>query len=148
MMGKIPRAVSSIFVWNCRSLSTAETGAVAVFTDRGIKDLQTEIEACVDLLADLKIRAEFIKKLRMFYETLNILEHRPELQGDVFRDAKLLGFINKVASNLYRDPALNLLGIAERVKADWRERKDELSHKKSEMLWRTDGDDTKQSIRE
>jgi type I restriction enzyme R subunit len=35
----------------------------------------------------------------------------------VFRDAKLLGFINKVAANLYRDPALNLLGVAEKVKA-------------------------------
>jgi type I restriction enzyme R subunit len=91
--------------------------AVAVFTDRGIADLQTEVEACVDLLADLKIRAEFINKLRMFYETLNILEHRPEVPNDVFRDAKLLGFINKVAANLYRDPALNLLGVAEKVKA-------------------------------
>jgi len=91
--------------------------AVAVFTDRGIADLQAEVEACVDLLADLKIRAEFINKLRMFYETLNILEHRPEVPNDVFRDAKLLGFINKVAVNLYRDPALNLLGVAEKVKA-------------------------------
>ena len=91
--------------------------AVAVFTDRGITDLQTEVEACVDLLADLKTRAEFINKLRMFYETLNILEHRPEVPNDVFRDAKLLGFINKVAGNLYRDPALNLLGVAEKVKA-------------------------------
>src|SRR5262249_4840857 len=35
---------------------------------------------------------------------------------DVFRDAKLLGFINKVAANLYRDPALNLFGVAEKVK--------------------------------
>ena len=69
------------------------------------------------LLEDLKIRAEFINKLRMFYETLNILEHRPEVPADVFRDAKLLGFINKVAANLYRDPALNLLGVAEKVKA-------------------------------
>ena len=91
--------------------------AVAVFTDRGIADLQAEVEACVDLLADLKIRAEFINKLRMFYETLNILEHRPEVPNDVFRDAKLLGFINKVAANLYRDPSLNLLGVAEKVKA-------------------------------
>ena len=39
------------------------------------------------------------------------------MPGDVFRDAKLLGFINKVAANLYRDPALNLLGVAEKVKA-------------------------------
>ncbi len=91
--------------------------AVAVFTDRDISDLQIEVEACVDLLADLKVRAEFINKLRMFYETLNILEHRPEVPNDVFRDAKLLGFINKVAANLYRDPALNLLGVAEKVKA-------------------------------
>jgi type I restriction enzyme R subunit len=91
--------------------------AMAVFADRGILDLQTEVEACVDLLANLKIRAEFINKLRMFYETLNILEHRPEVPNDVFRDAKLLGFINKVAANLYRDPALNLLGVAEKVKA-------------------------------
>jgi type I restriction enzyme R subunit len=91
--------------------------AVAVFTDRGIKDLQGQVNTCVELLEDLKIRADFINKLRMFYETLNILEHRPEVPADVFRDAKLLGFINKVAANLYRDSALNLLGVAEKVKA-------------------------------
>jgi type I restriction enzyme R subunit len=91
--------------------------AVAVFTDRGITNLQGQVEECVALLEDLKVRAEFINKLRMFYETLNILEHRPEVPADVFRDAKLLGFINKVAANLYRDPALNLLGVAEKVKA-------------------------------
>lgn len=91
--------------------------AVAVFADRGIMDLQGQVDVCVQVLKDLKIRADFINKLRMFYETLNILEHRPEVSGDVFRDAKLLGFINKVASNLYRDPALNLIGVAEKVKA-------------------------------
>jgi type I restriction enzyme R subunit len=91
--------------------------AVAIFADRGITDLQGQVEACVQLLEDLKTRADFINKLRMFYETLNILEHRPEVPGDLFRDAKLLGFINKVAANLYRDPALNLLGVAEKVKA-------------------------------
>ena len=80
-------------------------------------DLQGQVERCVELLADLKLRADFINKLRMFYETLNILEHRPEVPAEVFRDAKLLGFINKVAANLYRDPALNLLGVAEKVKA-------------------------------
>jgi len=90
--------------------------AVAVFTDCGITDLQGQVSECVELLEDLKIRADFINKLRMFYETLNILEHRPEVPADVFRDAKLLGFINKVAANLYRDPALNLLGVAEKVK--------------------------------
>jgi type I restriction enzyme R subunit len=91
--------------------------AVTVFTDRGITDLKEQVQGCVELLEDLKVRADFINKLRMFYETLSLLEHRPEVPADVFRDAKLLGFINKVAANLYRDPALNLLGVAERVKA-------------------------------
>lgn len=91
--------------------------AVAVFTDRGIVDLQAQVEQCVQLLEDLKVRADFINKLRSFYEILGLLEHRPEVPGDVFRDAKLLGFINKVAANLYRDPALNLFGVAEKVKA-------------------------------
>jgi type I restriction enzyme R subunit len=91
--------------------------AVAIFTDRGLTNLMTQVEACVTLLEDLRVRADFINKLRMFYETLNVLEHRPEVPADVFRDAKLLGFINKVAANLYRDPALNLLGVSEKVKA-------------------------------
>jgi len=91
--------------------------AVAVFTDRGVTDLQGQVDLCVQLLEDLKTRADFINKLRMFYEMLGLLEHRPEVPGDVFRDAKLLGFINKVAANLYRDPALNLFGVAEKVKA-------------------------------
>ena len=91
--------------------------AVAVFTDRDITDLQGQVNECVQLLEEVKIRADFMNKLRMFYETLNIIEHRPEVPVDVFRDAKLLGFINKVAANLYRDPALNLLGVAEKVKA-------------------------------
>lgn len=93
------------------------TRAVAVFTDRGITDLQVEVDMCVQVLEDLKIRADFINKLRSFYEMLGLLEHRPEVPGDVFRDAKLLGFINKVAANLYRDPALNLFGVAEKVKS-------------------------------
>jgi type I restriction enzyme R subunit len=91
--------------------------AVAVFSDRGITDLQGQVVECVDLLEDLRLRADFINKLRMFYETLNAIEHRPEVPAEVFRDAKLLGFINKVAANLYRDPALDLLGVAEKVKA-------------------------------
>ncbi len=91
--------------------------AVSVFTDRGITDLFGQVDGCVAMLEDLKVRALFINKLRMFYETLGILEHRPEVPPDIFRDAKLLGFINKVAANLYRDPALNLLGVAEKVKA-------------------------------
>ena len=52
-----------------------------MFTDRGITDLQGQVDVCVQLLEDLKIRADFINKLRMFYETLNMLEHRPKCQA-------------------------------------------------------------------
>jgi type I restriction enzyme R subunit len=90
--------------------------AVAVFTERGVTDLLTQVDRCVELLEDLRVRADFINKLRAFYQTLGLMEHRPEVPGDVFRDAKLLGFINKVAANLYRDAALNLFGVAEKVK--------------------------------
>jgi type I restriction enzyme R subunit len=72
--------------------------AVAVFTNLGITDLKTQVPACVELLADLKIRADFINKLRAFYDQLNMLEHRPEVPGDVFRDAKLLGFYQQGGS--------------------------------------------------
>jgi type I restriction enzyme, R subunit len=82
-----------------------------------IGDLHAQVDACVELLEDLKIRADFINKLRSFYGMLGLLEHRPEVPGDVVRDAKLLGFINKVAANLYRDPGLNLFGVAEKVKS-------------------------------
>jgi type I restriction enzyme R subunit len=66
--------------------------AVAVFTDRGVTDLQGQVDMCVRLLEDLKVRADFINKLRSFYEMLGMLEHRPEVPADVFRDAKLSAF--------------------------------------------------------
>ena len=44
--------------------------AVAVFTDRGVTDLLSQVDICVQLLEDLKIRADFINKLRSFYEML------------------------------------------------------------------------------
>jgi type I restriction enzyme R subunit len=90
---------------------------MAIFTKRGITDLFGGVQEAVELLADLKIRADFINKLRLFYETLGVLEHRPEVPPEIFRDAKLLGFINKVAANLYRDPTLNLLGVPAKVRA-------------------------------
>jgi type I restriction enzyme R subunit len=90
---------------------------LAIFRDAGITDLLTQVQMCVDLLEDVKTRARFINTLRAFYDLLNVLAHRPEVPAEIFRSAKLLGFINKAAANLYRDPALNLLGVAARVKA-------------------------------
>jgi type I restriction enzyme R subunit len=93
-----------------KELTTDET----IFTTRGIADL-TAIEARVDLLADAKIRADFIQKLRAFLHSLGIVLPLPE--GRRFlRDAKILGFIAKVAANLYRDQQLNLLGVEPKIR--------------------------------
>lgn len=85
-----------------------------VFLTRGISDIR-DIEACVDLLADVKVRAEFINKLRLFLESLGIVMPRPEAMP-YLRDAKILGFIAKVAANLYYDDQLNLYGVKHKVK--------------------------------
>jgi type I restriction enzyme R subunit len=87
---------------------------VDVFVTRGIQSIR-DIEACVDLLADVKIRAEFINKLRLFLESLGIVMPRPEAMPYI-KDAKILGFIAKVAANLYYDGQLNLYGVKHKVK--------------------------------
>ena len=73
------------------------------------------MEACVDLLEDVEIRAEFINKFRDFLVSLGIVMPRPEALP-YLRDAKILGFIAKVAANLYRDEQLNLLGVEIKVR--------------------------------
>jgi len=87
---------------------------VDVFLSRGIPSIR-EVEACVDLLADVRIRAEFINKLRLFLESLGIVMPRPEAMPYI-KDAKILGFIAKVAANLYYDDQLNLYGVKHKVK--------------------------------
>lgn len=87
---------------------------VDLFVTRGISSIRN-IEACVDLLADVKIRAEFINKLRLFLESLGIVMPRPEAMP-YLKDAKMLGFIAKVAANIYYDDQLNLFGVKHKVK--------------------------------
>lgn len=86
-----------------------------VFLTRGIASIR-DVEACVDLLADVKIRSEFINTFRLLLESLGIVMPRPEALPYV-RDAKILGFIAKVAANLYYDDQLNLYGVKHKVKA-------------------------------
>jgi type I restriction enzyme R subunit len=87
---------------------------LAIFYDRGIADI-ADITACVNLLCDVKIRAAFTVALKQFLESLDTVLPRPEALPYV-RDAKILGFINKAAANLYRDGELNLLGVGRKVR--------------------------------
>lgn len=74
---------------------------VDLFRSRGIEGL-ADHEACVEALADERLRAEFGIKLKQFLDTLDVVLPRPE--GLPFTpDAKLLAFIYARARNRYRD---------------------------------------------
>jgi len=74
--------------------------AVDVFTSRDIDDI-ADTEACVVLLRDEKIRAEFQVKLKQFLATLDLVLPRPEGLPFV-NDAKTLAHIQARARNRYR----------------------------------------------
>ena len=74
---------------------------VDLFRARGVESLNN-IEGCVELLADERLRAEFSVKLKQFLDSLDGVLPRPE--GLPFApDAKLLAFIYARARNRYRD---------------------------------------------
>jgi len=74
---------------------------VSLFHQSGIDDL-TEYEACIEALADERLRAEFSVKLKKFLDMLDLVLPRPE--GLPFSaDAKHLAFIYARARNRYRD---------------------------------------------
>lgn len=87
---------------------------LAIFLGRGISEL-ADVDACVNLLRDVEIRAEFIRCFRDFTESMDVIMPRPEALPYVY-DSKLLGFINKAAANRYRDAQLNIAGVSDKVK--------------------------------
>jgi type I restriction enzyme R subunit len=95
-------------------LREAHQRVMLVFTSRGVNSL-LPIDPPVQLLADAKIRAEFITKLRTFLNSLGAIFTRPEA-AEFKRDAKILAFIARVASNVYQDPQLLLIGVEAKVK--------------------------------
>ena len=72
-----------------------------LFQSRGVDDL-SDTEACVVLLSDERLRAEFTVKLKQFLDTLDLVLPRPEGLPFV-RDAKTLAFIYARARNRYRE---------------------------------------------
>jgi type I restriction enzyme R subunit len=74
---------------------------VGLFQTRGVEHLE-DTEACVELLKDERLRAEFTVKLKQFLDSLDLVLPRPE--GVPFvKDAKTLGFIYARARNRYRE---------------------------------------------
>lgn len=87
---------------------------LAIFRQRGLSDL-SDSAACVDLLREVRLRAEFVIRFKQFTHSLDQLLPRPEALP-YLRDARRLGLINQLAANLYRDPELNLLGAGQKVR--------------------------------
>ncbi len=87
---------------------------LAVFRNRGIADISNDV-ACVDLLRDLKVRAEFCAAFRQFLDSVDTVMPRPEVLP-YLPDARQLGYIAKSAANLYRDHSLNIAGAGNKVR--------------------------------
>lgn len=85
-----------------------------LFHSNEIADI-TDVDACVNLLRDVDVRADFIDKFSDFAESMDIILPRPEALPYIY-DLKLLGFINKTAANRYRDSQLNIAGVGDKVK--------------------------------
>lgn len=90
---------------------------IALFTQNGctIDDLDT----CVDLLRDERLRVEFNDYLKDFLDTLDTILPRPEARypHNFVKDAKQLGLIKKAVADLYRDEKLNIVSAKEKVRA-------------------------------
>ncbi len=86
------------------------------FAERGIKKI-SDREACVELLRDERLRAEFQAKLKQFLATLDLVLPRPEGLPYV-RDARLLGEIQIRARNRYRGGERPIgMEVGEKVRA-------------------------------
>jgi type I restriction enzyme R subunit len=74
---------------------------VDLFRSREIESLD-DVETCVEVLADERLRAEFTVKLKQFLGSLDMVLPRPE--GLPFsKDAKTLSYIYARARNRYKD---------------------------------------------
>jgi type I restriction enzyme R subunit len=87
---------------------------IALFTQNGCTI--DDVESCVDLLRDERLRVEFNDTFKDFLDTLDTILPRPEALPYV-KDAKKLGLIKKSVADLYRDEKLNLVSAKEKVRA-------------------------------
>ena len=86
---------------------------VSLFASRGCNLGDTD--ACVNLLYDARLRAQFVIHLREFLQTLNTVLPRPEALLYV-PDARQLGLVRARAFKRYRDGHLNIAGAEAKVR--------------------------------
>jgi len=99
------------------------------FTANGVEDIEAYaeqeitdpkesleiVERAVDMLADIKLRADFEVYLKKFLQSMDII--LPHSAAGPYRiPAKRLGFIFQAAKERYKDDTLDLSGAGEKVK--------------------------------
>jgi type I restriction enzyme R subunit len=85
------------------------------FKKHGISNWRQDIDECVDLLVDEKIKDEFINLFRRFSRALDAVLPDPRALKYV-SDLKILGYIKESARNRYRDDKLSLRDASKKIR--------------------------------
>lgn len=90
---------------------------INLFTQNGCTI--NDVDDCVDLLRDDRLRVEFNNYFKDFLDSLDTILPRPEARYpyNFVKDAKKLGLIKKSVADLYRDEKLNIVSAKEKVRA-------------------------------
>ena len=96
------------------ALRDAHLRVLGLFQSHGLHDLG-DAEACVALLADERLRADFKVKLKHFLRKLDLVLPRPEALPFV-KDAKALGYIQERLRNTSSDDVETSKALGEHVR--------------------------------
>ena len=102
---------------------------VKLFKDKGVRKIENYVnykikktneqlnvlEKCLDVLEDVKIRAKFNVKFKLFIDSLDVLFTKPVCK-DYFPALRAFSHIHNRAQHRFRDDTINLLGVGKRVK--------------------------------
>jgi type I restriction enzyme R subunit len=73
------------------------------------------LEKCLEVLEDVKVRADFAVKFKLFLRSMDILLSKPASRPYI-PPMKAFGHIHNRAQNRFRDDSINILGAGKKVK--------------------------------
>lgn len=73
------------------------------------------LESCLDVLEDVKTRADFNVKFKLFLKSMDILLSKP-VAREYIPALKAFGHIHKRAQSRFRDDSINILGAGKKVR--------------------------------
>jgi len=82
---------------------------------RSVSDQLLVLEKCLDVLEDIRVRADFAVKFRLFLKSMDVLCSKPA--GRAYIPAlKAFGHIHARAQSRFRDDSINILGAGRKVR--------------------------------